>query len=148
MTSRRQIQVGDEIRRQIGHLLLTEVKDPRIGMASVTEVHVSADLRHAHVNVSVYGDEAQQTTSIAALRHMAGFFRHAIGAGMQLRYTPELTFHLDDSLERGDRIMRLIDQVKAEREQRPPEAPTPAPAPHPAKTKRRTPAKVSQPDEQ
>lgn len=114
MTSRRQAQVADEIRREIGELLLKQVKDPRVGFASVTEVRVSPDLRHAHVNVSVFGSEAEQKSTIEALRHGAGFFRREIGTALQLRYTPELTFHLDDSLERGDRILRLLDQVKRE----------------------------------
>ena len=112
MTSRRQAQVADEIRREIGTLLLRQVKDPRIGFASVTEVRISPDLRHAHVNVSVYGSDEERKTTLAALQHSAGFFRHEIGTGLQLRYTPEITFHLDDSLERGDRILRLLDQVK------------------------------------
>jgi ribosome-binding factor A len=113
MTSRRQAQVADEIRREIGNLLLRQVKDPRIGFASITEVRVSPDLRHAHVNVSVFGDDAERKATLAALQHSTGFFRHEIGASLQLRYTPEITFHLDDSLERGDRILRLLDQVKA-----------------------------------
>ncbi len=114
MTSRRQAQVADEIRREIGELLLKQVKDPRVGFASVTEVRVSPDLRHAHVNVSVFGSDAEQKSTIEALRHGAGFFRHEIGTALQLRYTPDITFHLDDSLERGDRILRLLDQVKSE----------------------------------
>jgi len=113
MTSRRQAQVADEIRREIGNLLLRAVKDPRIGFASITEVRVSPDLRHAHVNVSVFGSDEERRASLAALQHSTGFFRHEIGSSLQLRYTPEITFHLDDSLERGDRILRLLDQVKA-----------------------------------
>ena len=128
MTSRRQIQVADEIRRQIGELLLKQIKDPRVGFVSVTDVHVSPDLRHAHVNVSVYGSEEERKATMAALQHGTGFFRHEIGNNLQLRYTPELTFHLDDSLERGDRILRLLDQVRAEQNDTPPSAP-PRPAP-------------------
>lgn len=113
MSSRRQVQVADEIRRAIGELMLKEFKDPRVGLASVTEVRISPDLRHAHVNVSVFGTDEEQRDTLTALQHGAGFFRHQIGSTLQLRYTPEITFHLDDSLERGDRILRLLDQVKA-----------------------------------
>lgn len=112
MTSRRQVQVADEIRREIGDLILKQIKDPRVGFASVTEVTVSPDLRHAHVNVSVFGSDQERRDTMAALQHGAGFFRREIGNALQLRYTPEITFHLDDSLERGDRILRLLDKVK------------------------------------
>lgn len=112
MSTRRQAQVADEIRREIGELILKQIKDPRIGFVSVTEVHVSPDLRHAHVNVSVYGSENERQETLRALQHGAGFFRHEIGQSLQLRFTPEIVFHLDDSLERGDRILRLLDQVK------------------------------------
>jgi ribosome-binding factor A len=112
MTSRRQVQVADEIRREIGELLLKQIKDPRVGFASVTEVQVSPDLRHAHINVSVYGSDDEREATMTALHHGSGFFRREIGTALKLRYTPTITFHLDDSLERGDRILRLLNQVK------------------------------------
>ena len=124
MSTRRQAQVADEIRREVGELLLKQVKDPRVGMASVTEVHVSPDLRHAHINVSVYGSDEERQATLRALQHGAGFFRHQLGSSLQLRYTPEITFHLDDSLARGDRVLRLLEQVRADG---PPSPPRPSP---------------------
>ena len=115
MTSRRQEQVADEIRREIGELLLKQIKDPRVGFASVTEVQVSADLRHAHINVSVFGSDAERQSTMEALQHGSGFFRREIGAALKLRYTPTIAFHLDDSLERGDRILRLLNEVNDDR---------------------------------
>jgi ribosome-binding factor A len=112
MTSRRQVQVADEIRREIGELLLKQIKDPRVGFASVTEVQVSPDLRHAHINVSVFGSDAERQSTMEALQHGSGYFRREVGAALKLRYTPTITFHLDDSLERGDRILRLLNEVK------------------------------------
>jgi ribosome-binding factor A len=115
MTSRRQEQVADEIRREIGELLLKQIKDPRVGFASVTEVQVSPDLRHAHINVSVFGSDAERQSTMEALQHGSGYFRREIGAALKLRYTPTIAFHLDDSLERGDRILRLLNEVKDNR---------------------------------
>ncbi len=112
MATRRQVQVADEIRREIGELILRQIRDPRVGFVSVTEVDLSSDLRYAHVNISVFGTQEKRQQTLTALQHAAGFFRREIGRTLQLRYTPEIIFRLDDSLERGDRILRLLDQVK------------------------------------
>lgn len=114
MVSRRQRQVADQMRREIGDLLLRATNDPRIGFASVTEVEISADLRYARVYVSVLGSEDEHTATMNALQHATGFFRHELASRMTTKFLPELSFLLDRSIERGDRLLRLIEQVRAE----------------------------------
>ena len=94
--SRRSEQVAEEIRRHVSALLLTEMRDPRVGMATVTAVEVSNDLKYARVYVSILGGE-EERESLAALRKATGFLRMELGKRMVLRYLPELRFEADRS---------------------------------------------------
>lgn len=115
MASRRMERVNELLRSEISQLIARSLKDPRIsGTISVTEVQTSPDLRHARVYVSILGSEDQRRESLAALRHAAGFFRRELGERLTLRRTPELEIRLDESLERGDRIMRLLREIQEE----------------------------------
>jgi ribosome-binding factor A len=80
----------------------------------VTEVKVSPDLRHARVLISVFGSTEEKRQTLDALTGATGFIRRQIGSRIRLRYTPELTFDYDESVERGDRMMRLIEEVSKE----------------------------------
>jgi ribosome-binding factor A len=111
VVSRRQEQVADLIREEISDLLLRSTNDPRIGFASVTEVKISADLRHARLYVSVLGSDQEKQDTMTALTHATSYFRHELGTRVQLRFLPTLVFELDESLERGDRLLRLIEQA-------------------------------------
>lgn len=102
-------RVGDQIQRELADLIRTELKDPRLGMVSVSGVTVSRDLSHARVHVSVLGNETQTAESLKILHHAAGFLRHKLGQSMRMRVIPELHFHLDRSLEEGARIGALIN---------------------------------------
>ena len=102
-------RVGEQLQRELSDLIRSELKDPRIGMISISAVTVSRDLSHARVYVSVLGDEAQMTASLKVLQHAAGFLRHRLGQVMRLRVIPELHFHLDRSIEEGARIGALIN---------------------------------------
>jgi ribosome-binding factor A len=120
MPSRRQRRVSDLIQEKISELLQKKVSDPRLSFVTVTAVEVSADLRQAHIYVSSMGDEEARKEMLAGLQHATGFLRHELGARVALRYVPSLTFHLDDSLERSQRIMQLLDQLEGNnREQSP-----------------------------
>lgn len=100
------------IREEISELLLREIKDPRLkGLLSVTEVATSADLRHATVFVSVMGSEDEKKQVEEGLAAASGFIRRCLGERLSLRYTPELIFRRDESIERGTRILDLIDKV-------------------------------------
>lgn len=105
-------RVGDEIRRVMADLIQNEIKDPRLpAMVSIVEVRASRDLSHAHVYISVMGDEQARKDCAAALRSATGFIRREIAARVRLRVAPEIHFVFDDSIERGIRMTRLIDEA-------------------------------------
>jgi ribosome-binding factor A len=105
--------VGEQIQRELAELIRVELKDPRLGMVSISAVSVSRDLGHAKVHVSVLGNESQMTESVAVLNNAAGFLRHRLGKIMHIRTVPELHFLLDRSLEEGARIGDLINRAIA-----------------------------------
>ncbi len=108
----RQAKVGDEMRRTLADLIRNEMKDPRIPvMTSVTEVHVSGDLGHAKCYVSVMGSAEEQKDCISAMKKATGFLRSELGKRMRLRVLPELVFILDDSIERANKLDKLIDEA-------------------------------------
>ena len=105
-------RVGEEMRDILASLLRDSVKDPRLPpLASVVEVEMSRDLSHAKVYVSVMGDEQTKKDAAAALRSASGFLRREVAGRIRLRIAPELHFVIDDSIERGFRIAKLIDEA-------------------------------------
>lgn len=114
MTTQRQERVAQLLREEISRIIERELRDPRIGMASITEVEVTRDLRHARCFVSVLGDDDQARVSLEALDRARGFVRGELGKHLRLRFVPEIEFRHDDSLARGVRISQLLDQVKRE----------------------------------
>jgi ribosome-binding factor A len=106
-------RVGDQIQRELSGLIREEIKDPRLGMVSISAVTVSRDLGYAKVYVSVLGDELQASESIDVLNHAAGFLRHRLGKLLHIRTVPEFKFLLDRSLEEGARIGALINRAIA-----------------------------------
>lgn len=112
MGMRRIERVNELIREEISELIRREVKDPRLNsFISVTEVVTSSDLRHARVFVSIMGTEEEKKQVEKGLAAAAGFLRRELGERLTLRYTPELVFQLDDSIERGSRLLQLINEV-------------------------------------
>ncbi|WP_218080035.1 30S ribosome-binding factor RbfA [Anthocerotibacter panamensis] len=107
-------RIGELIRKEVSDMLLRGLKDGRIGsgMVSITEVEVTRDLRQAKIFVSIFGDSQAQEETMAGLNSAAGYVRGEIGRRIRLRYTPEIIFEQDHSLERGDRIMTLLNQLK------------------------------------
>ncbi len=110
----RQDQLGEVIAQELSDLIRTRLKDPRVGFASITDVEVSSDIRHAKVFVSVMGSAEEQRATLAALEHANGFLRHELAQRLTIRHTPELIFRLDTSIERGTHVLNLIHQVSAE----------------------------------
>ena len=106
-------RVGEQIQRELAALIHDELKDPRLGMVSVTAVIVSRDLAHAKVYVSVLGNAEQTEASVSVLKHAAGFLRHRLGRVLHIRVVPELHFYLDRSLEEGARMGALINAAIA-----------------------------------
>ena len=93
-------------------MLFRNVKDRRIGMVTVTGVDLSPDLRHARVYVSCMGTDQDRAESLQALNHAAGWIRHELGQRIRMKFLPEVAFFTDSSLEYGERIDRLLDEIK------------------------------------
>ena len=102
-------RVNEAIREVLADAITTDLKDPRIGFVTVTDVDTTPDLRAARVYVSVLGSEEEREDSLAGLRSSHGVLQSKIASGMRMKRTPTLTFEYDDTVERGDRITRLLD---------------------------------------
>jgi len=112
MTSYRTDQVGEQVREEIMSIIRRELKDPRIGFVSITGVRMSPDLRQARVRVSVLGDTDEQKASIEGLESARGLIRHELGRRLQnLKFSPELRFELDSSIEYAVHINQLLKEV-------------------------------------
>ena len=113
--SRRTDRVGDTVRAELAEILLREVSDPRVSLASVTRVSVSPDLRKARVGISVLGsdDEAREET-LGILRGAAGFIRGRLGRRLTTKVTPELEFVLDQGAEYSQQISDLLEKLDEE----------------------------------
>ena len=103
------------IKQEMSKMLLKELKDPRIGFVTVTDVEMTGDLREAKIYVSVMGGEEQVKSSLEGLNSALGFVRREIGQRIRLRFTPEISFALDTSLEYGDHIQKLLLQVEGDK---------------------------------
>ncbi len=112
MQGKRLDRVNQLVKEEISHLLQRELKDPRLGFVTVTEVAVSKDLRSGKVYVSVLGTEEQWRASLAALQSARGFIRNWLAPRLRLRAVPELTFHPDRSMAHAAHIQSVIEQLR------------------------------------
>lgn len=110
--SQRTERVDELLRQEIGALLSRDVADPRIGFATITDVETSPDLRHAKVWVSVIGQQGDRDETLRALRAAMPYIRHELGRRLRIKRIPELHVHLDDSAERGTRVLHLLDELE------------------------------------
>ncbi|MDQ2992041.1 MAG: 30S ribosome-binding factor RbfA [Candidatus Eremiobacteraeota bacterium] len=124
MKQQRLAKIDHEMQRILGTLLSTELRDPRLGFATVTRVEVTDDLKHAKVFVSVIGDRHAARQTMDALEHASGFLRGELGHRIDLRYTPELTFVEDRSAERAIELARTMREDAARTATAPPIAET------------------------
>jgi ribosome-binding factor A len=100
------------LRQEISDLLHRQVKDPRLGsFISITSVEISPDLSFAKVFVSRFGNEQEKLDTINALNAAAGFFRHELGDRMKARRIPELSFRIDNTMEKADIVLRIMDHL-------------------------------------
>ncbi|MBD2445930.1 30S ribosome-binding factor RbfA [Nostoc sp. FACHB-152] len=118
-TSRRVSRVAELIRREVSQMLLNGIKDDRVGsgMVSVTDVDVSGDLQHAKIYVSIYGTEEAKAETMAGLKSATGYVRSELGARVRLRRTPEVIFIEDRSIERGTKVLSLLNRLQDQRPQ-------------------------------
>ena len=119
MGTKRAARVKEAMKKEISDILQREIKDPGIGFVTLTDVEVSKDLRYVNVYVSVYGSQESKTESMEALERAKGFIRTEIGKRIRLRHTPEISFHFDDSMERSERIFRILKEVAPSQEGEP-----------------------------
>lgn len=114
---RRVERVAELIRREVSQLLVHNIKDERVGngMVSVTDVIVSGDLQHAKIFVSIYGTDEVRTATMAGLKAATGYVRSELGQRIRLRRTPEVVFVEDRSLERGTKVLSLLNDLERNR---------------------------------
>jgi ribosome-binding factor A len=116
MASTRQQKMARVLRDELSRIIREEVNDPRLGLVSITGVDVAPDMKSARVYVSVYGSQDEQQQSLDVLVRASGFLRGEFGRQINLRYTPQLFFELDTSLERGARVVELLHEIEKEQQ--------------------------------
>jgi ribosome-binding factor A len=118
MASQRPTRVGEQIREDLTELISREVHDPGIGFVTITRVSVTPDLQQARVYYTTLGDEKARKDTSRALQRASPFLRRLLGGRLRLRRVPELQFFFDESIERHDRIERILQDIAAERGER------------------------------
>ena len=113
MGFKRADKVSEAIKREVSVMLTQEVKDPGIHFVTVTVVEADDDLRHAKIFVSVLGDEETRKETMKGLERAKGFLRGELGRRLQLRYTPDIHFYLDKSLDHAMKIKGILNELKA-----------------------------------
>ncbi|OPJ57135.1 30S ribosome-binding factor RbfA [Alkalithermobacter paradoxus] len=108
-------RISEEIKKVVSKLILQDIKDPRVtSLVSVVDVDVTSDLKYAYVYISVLGSEKNNT--LDGLKNASGFIRREVGKQIKLRYTPEIIFKLDESIEKGIHMSRLIQNLHLQKE--------------------------------
>lgn len=123
MPAARGARIADQIQRELAELIRLEVRDPRIGMVTLTGVELSRDQSHAKVFFTTLGPASAAEDAAQGLQRAAGFLRSELAHRLTTRKVPELHFHFDESVERGVRLSRLIDEALNPPPQEPPKRP-------------------------
>lgn len=113
MSGARKERISDAVQAEVARLLQFEVQDSRLGFVTVTGVEMTGDLRRARVFISLLGDDSRRDQSLDALEAARGFLRKRIGQTLRLKYTPELVFSLDTSIEQGAKIEKLLREGRS-----------------------------------
>ena len=107
-------RIAEQVQRELSDIIRLELKDPRVGMITITDVEVSPDQSHARIFFTLLGDQPRIADATAGLQHAAGFLRSQLAHRMMLRIVPHLQFKYDESVERGMRLSQLIDEAIAQ----------------------------------
>ena len=110
--NRRPQRLAFQIQQEVSAMLTRNIKDRRIGFVTVTGVEMSPDLRHARIYVSAMGTDRQKRETLDALNHAVGWIRRELGQRIRMKFLPEIVFRTDSSLEYGERIDRLLDEIR------------------------------------
>lgn len=111
-TYKRSDRVADQIRMEVADILMRKIKDPRVRSVTVTDVELTADLRIAYIFVTTMETEQAERDVFAGLSKASGFVRAELGRRLALRYLPEIVFKRDETGPRGDRVMKLLDELQ------------------------------------
>ena len=114
--SARTQRVGEIIKEEISAMIAKDLKDPRIGFVTITDVDVSGDLRYADVYITVLGKKSEREATLEGLQRSGGYLRNELAKRIRIKYMPELRFHFDETVETGNRIEKLIRQIHKEEE--------------------------------
>ena len=117
MSSRRLLKAAEAIREVVSMAILAELRDPRVKNVTVTAVEVAPDMREAKISVSIMGNENQQKLSLRGLSNSAGFLQSKIAERIDTRYTPRLTFVIDDGVKKSIAVAEILSKIAAERAQ-------------------------------
>lgn len=108
-------RIAEQMKKELSDIIGRKIKDPRIGFVTVTDVRVTGDLQIAKVYISVLGDEDQKENTLKGLAKAKGFIRSEIGRRIRLRKTPEIHFEFDESIDYGNRIETLINELNRDK---------------------------------
>ena len=114
MSSFRMRRVSELVKQEISEIIRRDIPIGDIGLITVTACEVASDLKTARVYVSVLGGKEKQAAALALLERQHGHIQHALGRAVVLKYTPHLYFHIDKGIERGDRILRILEEIERE----------------------------------
>ena len=113
MAINRTVRISEEIRKILSDIIQNNIKDPRVPiLTTVTKVDVTRDLRYAKAYISVYGEKEDKIKCIEGLKSAAGYIRREVGSRIKVRYTPEILFEIDESLEHGLHINKILSDIK------------------------------------
>ncbi|RKY81092.1 30S ribosome-binding factor RbfA [candidate division KSB1 bacterium] len=115
MAHTRLLKIADLLKREISNIIFRQIKDPRIGFVTITQVRVSADLRSARIYCTILGTEQQRVDTLNGLNHASTFIQSVLKPRLSLRYIPKLQFFWDDTLEYAEKIEKLIQQTKSDK---------------------------------
>ncbi len=118
MASRRMLKAAEAIREVVSMAILTEIRDPRVENVTVTSVEVAPDMRTATVFVSIMGDEGRQQLCLRGLQNSAGFLQSKVAKRIETRYTPRLTFEIDNGVKKSLQVGKILQEIANERKQR------------------------------
>ena len=110
--SRRPQRIALQIQHEVSLMLSRNMKDRRVGFVTVTGVQMTPDLRHAKIFISLMGSEEEKKESLETLNHAAGWIRHELGQRIRMKFVPDINFLMDTSQDYGERIDRLIDEIR------------------------------------
>jgi ribosome-binding factor A len=113
-THSRKHRIAEQVQRELSEIIRLELKDPRVGMITITDVEVTRDYAYARVYFTQLGDASKAEETVIALRHAAGFLRSQLAHRLALRTVPQLEFRYDQSVERGMRLSQLIETAVAQ----------------------------------